>query len=333
MRYVLALTIKPVALKFYMERLAFRLDNDKGYAWPAQDTIAKELSVSRKTVQKLQAEAEKRGYIRATGGQKKEKGQFAANHYEIPGFLEWLTHVEEDANSFFVRAIGTGSPCELRGGTVGELDRGNPVVARPWELRGGTDRGNYGVAQKERGKEREKKEMDEAPKAPRPALSNLAGTRKANKESDATSGYAAFVAAYRSLPRSSQAGGLSDGRKVWLSLSAAERAYRLAALNAYADNLRTEDFKQPQHIDSFLDGGWEDFAKAEPTPVELSPQEVERNQTVAVAIDLQKQEWCHGKKWWSSISEVPAAIIRAAQNLARAEWYDEIPETILSQAA
>ena len=301
-KYILAQNIKPIALKFYMERLAYRIENDKGYGWPSQDLIAKELSTSRKTVQKLQAEAERRGYIRALA-HKTERGKFSSNHYEIPGFVDWLKQAETDAVSFFVRAIGPESPCELRGGTDKDTV-GTTGWHGPCELRGGTDRGNYGVAQKERLKEKVKRERARA--KPRTLSASLSVPDR-----DEGKGYDEFVSAYSAMlarcrpSSSSQAETVEAGRSEWRKLSPDDKAARYNALLGYEANLRAQSYKQPQGLKRFLTDGWKDFLPKEQTEDDKLDDMVTAAEFAVLGRDPESLRECG----WRRFADIPAEVL------------------------
>ena len=63
-RYILAQSIKPLSLKLYMERVAFKIENGRGYAWASQKYLSEELGVHARTLRKYQSECERRGYLR-----------------------------------------------------------------------------------------------------------------------------------------------------------------------------------------------------------------------------------------------------------------------------
>jgi hypothetical protein len=121
-------------------------------------------------------------------------------------------------------------------------------------------------------KEKSKKECNQVllnlKTKPQKECSPLAAKRQANKLSDADTGYQAFCDAYKSSVRAAGrtggVAGLAQGRKAWLALDEGKRAQRLAAIAGYETHLKRpqNQFKQPQHISTFINSGWEDFAEA-----------------------------------------------------------------------
>lgn len=324
-RYVLAQTIKPAAIKFYLERVAYRIDNRKGFAWPSQSTIAKEMSVSARTVRKYQEECIRRELLRSRC-QKNVGGRFTSNRYEIPGLIDWLSDQNANPEECYERARaatpweGGGPTAEANtGGTRGADGRGNTGGLRSVGTRG---------AYKKNKRKETGKEMDEQ-RAARPA-SALSLKKKANRADDEASGYRAFCddykAALKAAGKSDEAKGLADGRKVWLSISQADRGARRRALNGYRADLSNNDFKNPQHIDRFLETGWEDFAVDE----QAANAEEERKQVQAVALDLHRNEFNRGRKWWPAIDHVPGKIRLAALDLIAKEQWE--PYTMSAEA-
>jgi hypothetical protein len=161
----------------------------------------------------------------------------------------------------------------------------------------------------------EKKEKDE----PQAVLfaHDKPSKRKANKIDDDKSGYLAFTdkfkAVLKNAGRTSRAAGLSDGRKVWATLDQVERSSRFSALDGYQDDLKANTFKHPQHIDRFLNAGWEDFQVVAPDPQKVQTLEREL-QIRSLALDLDENTWTRAVRWWRAHAEVPGDIIAEARN-------------------
>jgi hypothetical protein len=84
-RFVLSKKIKPSANKFVMLRIAARVDNDTGEAFPSQKTLSDETSLSERTIRKIITQCVESGLLISIR-RKRANGSYTTNGYSIPGF-------------------------------------------------------------------------------------------------------------------------------------------------------------------------------------------------------------------------------------------------------
>ena len=139
-RYIQAQKIRPLSLKYYMEKVAYRVNNKRGYGWPSQEFLAAELQVSERTIRNYQRECIKRGYLRVTQARKRH-AEFTSNHYVIAGFMEWLPKFKQKlvdcAVEFFNKAaelFRSALPTVERKGSCLQKERLNTEAAMKKDL-------------------------------------------------------------------------------------------------------------------------------------------------------------------------------------------------------
>jgi hypothetical protein len=108
--------------------------------------------------------------------------------------------------------------------------------------------------------------------------------------------------------------GKALAKKHWEKLSQVQRKAAKDSLPSYlkTDEPRRGFFK---HGSTYLsERVWEDYEGAQTTPA-ADPAKERETQIKAVALDKNRGTWNYAKKWWRSLSEVPASILEAADRL------------------
>ncbi len=144
------------------------------------------------------------------------------------------------------------------------------------------------------------------PDAPRArALKPSRKGRRDNSADDGASGYAEFRsrfgAALKAAGRNSSVQGVAAGRKSWVRLTPPQQQERLRALDGYRDNLKAHPFKNPQHISTFINSGFEDFA----VPAETASVDDLKRKVQVIALDIAHGQPERIKSYgWSTFEDV-----------------------------
>jgi hypothetical protein len=232
------------------------------------------------------------------------------------------------------------NPLTPKGGTVGATEdpplKNTSTVGAASTVKSEVEPATSGARARFNRKEKSKKECHSTRlnlKTKPQKGSPLAAKRQANKLSDAETGYQAFCEAYkasvRAAGRTGGVAGLAQGRKAWLALDEGKRAERLRAIAGYEKHLKRpqNQFKQPQHISTFINSGWEDFAEAGQS--QAAPDLVVTDDDKIRAVvwdlmsDLRKPDRIkrHGWLSFAAVKQAAPAIWAEALNRARADGW------------
>lgn len=318
MAYVRAQVIKPVGLKYYMERIAARIDNDTGVATAAkQEYLADELSVNINTVRKLQAKALEMGYLVLNQDQVEgSKGRFTKNRYEIPGFVEWMAEGRESARAKFEGAI---KPVTTRRDAVAEKPQ--PPVGitdrnHTEGLRTVTTRRDAPIGRSKEEVKEERKMRSEDRDFRQTGLSLVGGVDPKTAEPVRKDGkrYSSdFVDRFWSkYPRKE---GKANAAKLWANMNAEDQDAAVAALPAYCNLKHVKEGLAKTGDKYLVERVYDDYA--------IDPAAERDDQIKRLALDLvsgNRDQLDRASKWWSRVADVPRDLLRAATAFAANEF-------------
>lgn len=242
MSYVKKLEIAKPAQKLIMLLLAERIKNETGECFPGQELLAKEASMTGRSVRRHLSELVKTGLLKSRY-RYSENGKRTSSAYEIVGFLDWLRCAEECAHRQRTNASGSEPLQDKSGETTGQ---------------NGSSLQDNGVRQTVRGNRKESKEGANDVRAggsdgSETEESKSDKKRKAAKKPKYTQSFETF---WQSYPRKR---GKADAAKAWVDLSQEDREAAKNGIPAYVDDCKKE--RRPYRYGStYLNQRtWEDY--------------------------------------------------------------------------
>jgi hypothetical protein len=133
----------------------------------------------------------------------------------------------------------------------------------------------------------------------------------------------AFLSSYEqtlvAAARTARIEGIASARATWVRLSEDDKVACRGALPRYGERLKADGWRAPQSISSFLRNGWRDFV---PSAADKAREKAkaEELQVMALAIDINRNQFDQARKWWPKMEDVPQSIIAKAREYARVEF-------------
>jgi len=315
-----------------------------GWCKLKQKTMAEELGYARETLNRTIRELEGWGYVEKTDNRALSNGFHACSSYRV---LMDRVGLPSDVGDHEGSDIA-----DHEAGDVSDHIINDPSLKRPKKDNPLTPKGGHAQGMARKGKTQpsltaslaaspaQADRLDDTSTLLGAATSEASVKKKGNlKKSEAwDESFAVFSDGYKAIcvkaGKSGTVMGKDKGEKAWLKLTDGERAERTAALVPYAEKLGREEYLHPQHISTFLNSGWRDFA-AEPMDETARAAELEAKQVRDVAFDLvtdqPKRIKAYGWATFEDVKRKASKIWNAAIEYARRE-YDWQPSTLAAAA-
>ncbi len=315
-----------------------------GWCKLKQKTMAEELGYARETLNRTIRELEGWGYVEKTDNRAISNGYHACSSYRVLMDRAGLPSDVGDHEGSDV--------ADHEAGDVSDHIINDPSLQRPKEDNPLTPKGGRAQGKARKGKAQPSLtaslEASSAQADRQEDTSKLLGAatieaiikRNNNRTKSGAwdESFAVFADGYKAIcvkaGKSGAVMGKDKGEKAWRKLTDGERAERTAALPAYADKLSREEYLHPQHISTFVNSGWRDFA-AEPVDETARAAELEAKQVRDVAFDLvtdqPKRIKVYGWATFEDVKRKASKIWNAAIEHARRE-YDWQPSTLAAAA-